>query len=89
LNEKNELPLGYDRALYESKGFYSEKTVQDFPVRGKPLYLVVRRRRWRLKTDHKVVVQNDYSFVAEGVKLTQEVADFLKGTGRDPSRYDK
>jgi hypothetical protein len=74
LDENNVLPPGYDRSLYESKGFYSEKTVQDFLIRGKPLYLVVRRRR--LKTDHKVVVKNDYSFVAEGVKLTQEVADF-------------
>lgn len=89
LEEKNELPEGYDASLYESKGFYGEKTVQDFPVRGKALYLVVKRRRWRLKSDPNFVVQSDYSFIADGVKLTQEVADFLKGTGRDPRRYDK
>lgn len=89
LEEKNQLPSGYDRSLYESKGFYEEKMVQDFPIRGKALYLVVKRRRWRLKSDHNVVIQSDYSFIADGVKLTQEVADFLKGTGRDPSRYDK
>ena len=89
LEEKNELPIGYDYSLYESKGFYSEKIVQDFPVRGKPFYLVVKRRRWRLKSDHKVIIKGDYSFIADGVKLTQDVADFLKGTGRDPSRYDK
>jgi hypothetical protein len=89
LAEKNELPLGYDQELYESKGFTEEKVVQDFPIRGKALYLVVKRRRWRLKSDHNVIIKSDYSFIAEGVKLTQEVADFLKGTGRDPSRYDK
>ena len=88
LEEKNQLPAVYDTSLYESKGFYEEKMVQDFPVRGKSLYLVVKRRRWRLKSDHNVVIQSDYSFIADGVKLTQEVADFLKGTGRDPRRYD-
>jgi hypothetical protein len=89
LEEKNQLPSGYDSTLYESKGFYEDKTIQDFPIRGKAVYLVVRRRRWRLKSDPKSIIQNDYSFIAEGVKLTQEVADFLKGTGRDPRRYDK
>ncbi len=46
LEEKNSLPEGYDRTKYESKGFYKEKVVQDFPIRGKPLFLVVKRRRW-------------------------------------------
>ncbi len=89
LEEKNELPKGYARDEYESKGFYEEKVVQDFPIRGKAVYLVVKRRRWRLKSDSNMVIQSDYSFIADGVKLTQEVADFLKGTGRDPRRYDK
>ncbi len=89
LEEKNQLPSGYDRSLYESKGFYEEKIIQDFPLRGKGVYFVVKRRRWRMKSDHKIIIKSDYSFIAEGVKLTQEVADFLKGTGRDPSRYDK
>jgi hypothetical protein len=35
LEEKNQLPEGYDRSQYESKGFYEEKIVQDFPIRGK------------------------------------------------------
>ncbi len=89
LEEKNELPSFYDKSLYESKGFYEEKTIQDFPIRGKTVYLVVKRRRWRLKSEPKEIIKSDYSFIAKGVKLTQEVADFLKGTGRDPRRYDK
>lgn len=89
LEEKNKLPPGYDQTLYESKGFYKEKLIQDFPIRGKAVYLALKRRRWRLKSDPECVIQSDYSFIAEGVKLTQEVADFLKGTGRDPRRYDK
>ena len=27
-------------------GFTDEKVIQDFPLRGKPVYLHVRRRRW-------------------------------------------
>ena len=89
LEEKIQLPKGYDRGEYESKGFYVEKVVQDFPIRGKAVYLVIKRRRWRLKSDPSTILRSDYSFIAEGVKLTQEVADFLKGTGRDARRYDK
>jgi len=89
LEEKNVLPSGYDSSLYESKGFQEAKQIQDFPVRGRPLFLVIKRRRWRLKSDPNQTITSDYSFIAEGVKLTQEVADFLKGTGRDPRKYDE
>ena len=86
LTEKNELPSGYDKSKYESKGFLEPKTIQDFPIRGKAVYLVVKRRRWRNKQT-KEVLKSDYSFVAEGSKLTNELSDFLKGTGRDPRRH--
>ena len=89
LEEKNRLPDGYDMSLYESKGFFDSKMIQDFPIRGRAVYLIIKRRRWRLKSDHKQCIKSDYSFIADGVKLTQEVADFLKGTGRDPRKYDK
>ena len=86
LREKNELPEGYKRANYESKGFYNPKIIQDFPIRGKAVYLVIKRRRWRHKLT-KEEIKSDYSFLAEGSKLTSELSDFLKGTGRDPRRY--
>lgn len=86
LTEKNDLLLGYNKTDYESKGFYLEKTGQDFPIRGKAVYLVVKRRRWRNKRTSEEI-KSDYSFIAEGSKITQELTDFLKGTGRDPRRY--
>ena len=86
LKEKNTLPCGYDMNAYESKGFLSSKLVQDFPLRGKAVYLNIKRRRWRHK-ETKTEIRSDYSFIAEGAKFTQELADFLKGTGRDPGRY--
>ena len=86
LSENNVLPEGYSKEDYESKGFYIAKRIQDFPLRGKAVYLLVRRRRWRHK-ESKEEIKGDYRFIAEGSKLTKELADFLKGTGRDPSRY--
>ena len=89
LDEKNSLPGDYIIDEFESKGFYERTLIQDFPIRGKAVYLGIRRRRWRNKADKSIEVKSDYSFIAEGSKLTIELSDFLKGTGRDPRRYDK
>ena len=89
LDEKNVLPPGYNASEYESKGFYSRTSIQDFPIRGKAVYLCIKRRRWRQKNDKSIIIKSDYSFIAEGSKLTIELSDFLKGTGRDARRYDK
>ena len=58
-----------------------------FQFGGKAVYLNVKRRRWRHKVT-KQEIQSDYNFIAEGAKLTEELSDFLKGTGRDPRRYN-
>ena len=87
LEEKNRIPEGYDSEQYESKGFYPIKIIQDFPIRGKAVYLAIKRRRWRNKTNKKEIIHNDYSIIAEGSKITRELSDFLKDTGRDPGRY--
>ena len=87
LEEQNNLPSSYGKEDYESKGFLPAKRIQDFPVRGKAVYLLVKRRRWRDKVS-KSEIRSDYRFKAEDAKLTKELSDFLKGTGRDPRRYD-
>ena len=89
LEEKNILPKGYSNSDYQSKGFSSSKEVQDFPIRGKAVYLHIKTRRWRDKKTKSKQIRNDYSFIAEGSKLTVELSVFLKATGRDPRRYDK
>lgn len=86
LTEKNNLPHGYNQSNYESKGFYLSKTIQDFPIRGKAVYLVIKRRRWRDKESGKEI-KSDYSFIAEGSKITEELSDFLKDTNKYPRRY--
>ena len=81
LEENNKIHKAVEPSLYESKGF-TEITLQDFPIRGKAVFLKIRRRRWRLKDNPNIIIRNDFSFVAEGSGFTQELSDFLKGTGR-------
>lgn len=83
LEEKNKIPAGYESSEYESKGFYNVKLIQDFPVRGKAVFLAIKRRRWRHKIEQKEI-HNDYSFIADGSKFTKELSDFLKDTVREP-----
>ncbi|WP_025069287.1 ISAon1 family transposase N-terminal region protein, partial [Bacteroides gallinarum] len=59
------------------KGFYAPVVVQDFPVRGKHLFLNIRRRRWILKDEGRYVSRN-WKLVAEGSRMTHEFASFLK-----------
>lgn len=89
LDEKNNISDQFDSEQYESKGFYERTWIQDFPIRGKAVYLGIRRRRWRNKNNKSIEIKSDFSFIAEGSKLTVEISDFLKATGRDPRRYDK
>jgi hypothetical protein len=87
LEENNEILSVINVSEYESKGF-TEVTLQDFPIRGKAVYLRIRRRRWRLKKDPKIIIRNDFSFVAEGAGFTQELSDFLKDASGYARRYN-
>ena len=84
--EKNEIPFGYASLEYESKGFLESKLIQDFPLRGKPVFLRIRRRRWRHKQTNKII-KKDFTFIAEGSKFTIELSDFLKDAGSYANRY--
>ena len=77
LEEKNEAPQEYSESKVESKVFYDPIVVQDFPIRGKKAYLNIRRRRWVLKDENRYVSRN-WKLVAQGSRMTQEFATFLK-----------
>ncbi|WP_444544489.1 ISAon1 family transposase N-terminal region protein [Salinimicrobium marinum] len=57
--------------------------MQDFPLRGNTVYLHVKRRRW-IDKDTGQVVQRDWNLVAQGTRMTNEFAAFLK----EISRYE-
>lgn len=78
LEEKNTPPPQYRKDKLTSKGFYEEITVQDFPLRGKACFLKVKRRRW-LNEETGQTVSRDWDLVANGTRMTDEFATFLKG----------
>lgn len=84
--EKNRLPSGYSLLDYESKGFMESKLIQDFPLRGRAVFLRIKKRRWRHKKTG-AVIKSDLSFIADGSKFTQELSDFLKDAGGYANRY--
>jgi len=75
--ELNSIPEEFKDAKLHSKGFFAEATVQDFPIRGKNVYLHIKRRRWVDESTAKVVTR-DWRLVAKGTRITSEFAAFLK-----------
>jgi hypothetical protein len=78
LDEEDIKPEEYKNEKLTSKGFHSAIIIQDFPIRDKPLFLHIRRRRWQVESTGKVVSRN-WDTVAKGTRLTKEFATFLKG----------
>ena len=85
LEELNLHPQEYLADKLTSKGFLPESTVQDFPVRGKAFFLIVKRRKWLNETTGEIVTRN-WELVNEGTRMTKEFASFLKEFSRHPAR---
>lgn len=79
--EQNNTPIEHQEMILISKGFYDVITVQDFPLRGKHVFLHIKRRRWTDKHSNKIV-NRDWNLVAKGSRMTEEFADFLKEISR-------
>ncbi|WP_346883119.1 transposase [uncultured Algibacter sp.] len=75
--ELNIIPDEFKDIKLHSKGFFPEATIQDFPIRGKDVYLHITRRRWLNQVTGKVVTR-DWDLVAKGTRITSEFATFLK-----------
>ncbi len=79
LEEKNKspkLPAQYRSRKVTSKGF-RDITINDFPLRGRSVRLLIRRRVWKID-GVKSLFKNDLSLVMQGTKLEKEFAAFLK-----------
>lgn len=79
--EKNQVPTEYIVSDYHSKGFMPEIVIEDFPLRGHPVRLHIKRRRWEHKSN-KNIIQRDWNLVAKGTRLTADFANFLKEISR-------
>jgi hypothetical protein len=68
-------------------GFCNALELLHFSMKGKPLYLKLYRRRWKISGENKHY-SNSYDLHPEGVKATHEFASFLKGeVGCTPDEY--
>jgi len=64
-----------------SHGFTDYSIVQDFPVKGKAVYLHLRRRKW-LNKDTGEILSRKFDVHCEGTRLTKEFVAFLKESNR-------
>lgn len=77
LDEKKVIPEEYKNRPYVSHGFTDTLTIQDFPLRGKNVFLHIRRRKWLLLDTHQIITVQ-YDIAHDSAKLTNEFVDFLK-----------
>lgn len=75
--EKIKPPQGFNAFELVSKGFLDEIT----PLRGKFVYLHIKRRRWTNKATGEII-KRDWALVAKGTRMTREFASFLKEINR-------
>lgn len=79
--ELNQSPKEFDSTPLESKGFYGEITIQDFPLRGLSVYLHIKRLRWTVKSSQDII-KRDWNLVAQGTRMTEDFSAFLKEINR-------
>lgn len=78
LDERGYMSLeDYKKGTVREYGFTDERKIQDFPIRGKAVFLHVRRRKWR-DTEDGSIFTYDYDMTEEGSRLTPEFVAFLK-----------
>lgn len=69
----------YKKGTVHSHGFTEPKTVQDFPIRGRAVFLHIRRRRWKDYATGETFIYDIDGLTADGSKLSPGFAAFLKG----------
>ena len=77
LREKKILPEDLSADNVCSNGFFPEATLQDFPIRGRKVFLKILRRRWRYKNRSGSFSRN-WDFIANGMRISKDFAAFLK-----------
>ena len=78
LEENKNIPNEIKYNDYVSHGFHKQVKIKDFPIRGKQVNLMVKRRRW-LNKETKEVISKDWNLIAKGTRMTDDFATFLKG----------
>jgi hypothetical protein len=70
-------PEHHDKDLI-ANGFDEPVSIQDFPIRNKSAYFIVRRRKWKDKQTGKIY-SKQWDLTAKGSSYSKDFAAFLKG----------
>lgn len=68
----------YKKGLVRPYGFTESKTIQDFPIRGRSVYLHVRRRKWIDRSTGEIFSYTYENLTEKGSKLSPDFVSFLK-----------
>lgn len=71
-----------------ARGYTDYVTIQDFPQRGRPMYLHLRKNKWWDKQTNQIFTYNLELPNAEGTRLSAEFVSFLKDEGGDDGLVD-
>jgi len=59
-------------------GFMNPLELQTFPLKDKAVYLLVKRRRWKLRGQQNKSYHNSYDLTETGIKASPAFGAFLK-----------
>jgi len=79
LGEQKQIPTSRDPHI--SHGFTDYSIIQDFPIKGKAVYLHLRRRKWLNQSTGEIITRK-FEVAYEGTRLTKDFVAFLKATNR-------
>jgi hypothetical protein len=68
----------YKRGTVHPYGFTEAKTVQDFPIRVRGVYLHIRRRKWIDRSTGEIFTYSYDDLTESGTKLSPEFVAFIK-----------
>ncbi|MDL2254808.1 transposase family protein [Bacteroidales bacterium OttesenSCG-928-J16] len=68
----------YRKGTIRPYGFTESKTIQDFPIRGRSVYLHIRRRKWIDRSTGEMFVYSYENLTETGSKLSPDFVAFLK-----------
>ena len=89
LDEKKKLSdEDYRNPNIVARGYTDYVTVQDYPMRGRPVYLHMRKNKWWDKKTNEIFSYNLELPNEEGTRLSAEFVAFLKYEGGDDGTVD-
>ena len=71
-----------------ARGYTDYVTVQDYPMRGRPVFLHMRKNKWWDKATNEIFSYNLELPNEEGTRLSAEFVAFLKDEGGDDGIVD-